>query len=167
MKWCDMFLCSWERMFNLLEKRKSKQQENKQQKYAQNKKHTFGHWLKHDNYQVTLLYAILNLEFGEIPSIWKWKFSSYLKEICKIHGMSLNKCTMISQTMQPNRKVSKNRQAKLKMSTYLEIKEPNVEEKEVEMRDSYPNLNSPNSFWLFQSLQMWSSNVKYMMCSYM
>ena len=49
--------------------------------------------------------------------------------------MSLNKCTMINQNMQQNRKVSKNKQEKFKMSTYFEIKEPNVEKKEVEMKE--------------------------------
>lgn len=82
------------------------------------------------------------------------KFSSYLKEFCTIHGMSLNKCAITSQKIQQNSKIHMNWQAKLNLSTYMEINEPNMKETEVAMKDFSPTLKLSNQILTFSNLAM-------------
>lgn len=49
--------------------------------------------------------------------------------------MKIEVFILFKENMQQNSQVSKNKQEKLNMSIYLEIKEPKVEEKEVKMKD--------------------------------
>ena len=121
-KWNDLtFLGKNLQLLQKEEKQNSKQTTNENE----HKTKTYLWFLTQNMANTKLLsYANSKLEFGEIPSTWKWMLSSYLKRICTLHGIHLDKCAITSHNMHGNSKISMNWWESLKMSTYLEAKEP-------------------------------------------